>query len=448
MAYRFTLAGAVDSAFGTDGVLIVDDLGGQPLAHPQGLGVQPGGQLLVGARSGVVRMNSAIVEVPRAAGAFVSLPPARILDTRVGNGAVVGKVPGGGVLELQVVGRGGVPVGAADAVVLNVTVTEPTAAGYVTVFPTGTAAPLASNLNFAAGQTIPNLVTVKLGTDGKVSLRNGSAQGIHLIADVAGFYADGEASVPGAFAPLDPARLLDTRTGTGAPGVGKVAGQGVLNLQVTGRGGVPATGVAAAVLTVTVAEPTASGFVTAFPAGVAAPLASNLNFTAGTVIANLVTVKVGDGGQVSLRNGSAQGVHLIADIAGYYLAGTATEPGTFVPLEPARMFDTRVQGHFLPWGVPAFSTFFQDIAGVGGVPAEGADAVVLNLTAVNPLSSGYLTAFPTTVVPPVASNLNFTAGQVIPNLAIVKLSGDDLAFRNGSPAGVHVVADVAGYFIR
>ena len=117
---------------------------------------------------------------------YVGLSPSRLLDTRSGIGAT-GPVAAGGTVALQVLGRGGVPSSGVSAVVLNVTVTEPTASGYITAFPDGTPRPTASNLNFTQGQTIPNLVIVPVGTDGKVSLYNfgGSTQ---LLADVAGYY--------------------------------------------------------------------------------------------------------------------------------------------------------------------------------------------------------------------------------------------------------------------
>lgn len=70
---------------------------------------------------------------------------------------------------------------------------------------------------------MPNLVVVKLGSRGKVSLFN-FAGGVHAIADVAGWYDD-DTGTPGArYHPLTPARILDTREGNGAPAVALSAG--------------------------------------------------------------------------------------------------------------------------------------------------------------------------------------------------------------------------------
>ncbi len=116
------------------------------------------------------------------------MSPARILDTRYGTGAARAKVAEHATVHLQVTGKGGVPVSGVSAVVLNVTVTNPASSGYITAYPDGTSRPTASNLNLVRGQTVPNLVVVKLGTGGKVSLYNGTGGTVDLIADVAGYY--------------------------------------------------------------------------------------------------------------------------------------------------------------------------------------------------------------------------------------------------------------------
>jgi len=73
-------------------------------------------------------------------------------------------------------------------VVLNVTVTQPTWDGTVVVFPSGASPPLASNLNFVAGQTIPNLVFSKVDDQGRITLRNNSFGTVHLVVDLEGFF--------------------------------------------------------------------------------------------------------------------------------------------------------------------------------------------------------------------------------------------------------------------
>ena len=239
---------------------------------------------------------------------FTGVSPARVLDTRSGNGAALGKLVGGSTVVLQVAGRGGVPVSGVSSVMLNVTVTEPGGDGYVTVFPCGSGVPGASNLNYVAGQTIPNLVAVKTDSLGRVCLF--STQSAHLIADVAGYFS----SSGSLFTGVSPARVLDTRSGNGAA-LGKLVGGSTVVLQVAGRGGVPVSGVSSVMLNVTVTEPGGDGYVTVFPCGSGVPGASNLNYVAGQTIPNLVAVKTDSLGRVCLF--STRSTHLIADIASY-----------------------------------------------------------------------------------------------------------------------------------
>ncbi len=126
-------------------------------------------------------------------------------------------------------------------------------------------------------------------------------------------------SVAGAFGSLSPTRLLDTRNGTGAP-QGAVAAQHAVSVQVTGRAGVPASGVSAVVVNVTVTEPTGTGWIAAYADGTTRPAVSNLNFTRGQTVPNLVVAPVGSNGKIALYNGSGGTAHLIADISGYFLS--------------------------------------------------------------------------------------------------------------------------------
>ena len=461
---RFSLSGVLDTTYGTGGAVTIHVVVDHEVIGGGHATVQSSGQIVIatgafnaspsGSDGVVFRLRA--TPVPPAAGSFVSLSPTRILDTRNGTGVPAGAVPGQGSVNLQITGVGGVPASGVGAVVLNVTVTQPNWDGSVVAFPTGEPKPLASNLNFVAGQTIPNLVTVKVGAGGQVTLANNQIPGktLHLVADVAGYYLSGAAVEPGTYTPLVPSRLLDTRNGTGAP-AGPIPGQGSVNLQITGQGGVPASGVGAVVLNVTVTQPNWDGSVVAYPTGEPKPLASNLNFAANQTIPNLVTVKVGAGGQVTLANNQIPGktLHLVADVAGYYLAGTPMLPGTYKPLTPLRILDTRNgTGVEDPGPVLALSeiTLNLEVAANGAVSDRRAAAVVMNVTVTQPSWDGFVVVYPTGTTAPLASNLNFVPNQTIPNLVVVKLGAFSLVnLRNGSTNGtVHLVADLAGYFLN
>jgi hypothetical protein len=111
--------------------------------------------------------------------------PDRLLDTRA-----TGKVsPNGGVVTFDVRGRGGVDA-TAQSVLVNITVNEPGAAGFLTAFPEG-AVPNASNVNFAPNQTVANLALARIGADGKVRIANNSPGSSHVIADVFAWFGPG-----------------------------------------------------------------------------------------------------------------------------------------------------------------------------------------------------------------------------------------------------------------
>lgn len=406
------------------------------LGAGQGVVVVPASTLLV------VYANAP--EPPEPPYPFHPCVPARILDTRAGLGAPAGKVGPQATVSLLVAGHGCAPnAPGVSAVVLNVTVTEPTAESFLTVWPAGAARPLASNLNFLAGQTVPNLVVVKVGAGAKVTLYNNSGA-THVVADVAGWYGDDGSGGGADFMPLAPARILDTRNGTGA-GIGRLGADATLALQVTGRGGVPATGVSAVVLNVTVTEPVSGSFLTAWPRGEDRPLVSNLNFVAGQTVPNLVVVKVGAGGQVNIYN-NAGATHVVADVAGWYGAAGAGGGAEFAALPPARILDTRDGVGAATGKLAGGSTLPVQVTGRGGVPATGVSAVVLNVTVTEPTAGSFLTAWPAGQDRPVASNLNFVPGQTVPNLVVVKVGDSGKVDLFSNAGATHVVADVAGWF--
>lgn len=244
------------------------------------------------------------------------------------------------------------------------------------------------------------------------------------------------------FVPLPPTRLFDTREAP-AP-IGAIPSGGTIDVEVTGRAGIPASGVSAVVMNLTATNTTARGNVRVWPTGSALPNTANLNVSGPDVtVPNLVTVPVGEGGQVSFF--ALSQLDLVADVAGYFIEADSASAGRFVPLDPDRLFDTREAPS--PVGaVPADGTISVQVAGEAGVPATGADAVVLNLTGIDTGTRGFVTAFPGGSERPTAANLNLTGGgDVAPNLAIVRL-GPDGTVDFYAKGGAHLVADVFGYF--
>jgi alpha-tubulin suppressor-like RCC1 family protein len=404
--------------------------------------------VLVVGLAGVGTAESATSAAAAAGGSYVSVPPSRVLDTRYGTGATKGAVTAGRTLALQIDGRGGVPVSGVSAVVLNVTVTQPTATGVVTLHADGTSLPLASNLNYVTGQTVPNLVIAPVGANGKVDLHVAGAGTVQLIADVSGYYTSGVPTAPGSFGSLPPSRVLDTRSGNGAPKGAMTAGR-TLALQIDGRGGVPVSGVSAVVLNVTVTQPTAGGVVTLHADGTSLPLASNLNYVTGQTVPNLVIAAVGANGKVALHVAGAGTVQLIADVSGYYTTDAPTAPGSFGSLPPSRVLDTR-SGNGAPKGaMTAGRTLALQINGRGRVPVSGISAVVLNVTVTQPTAGGVVTLHADGTSLPLASNLNYVTGQTVPNLVIAPVGANGKVDLHVAGTGtVQLIADVSGYVLK
>ncbi|ROP37092.1 Ig-like domain-containing protein [Saccharothrix texasensis] len=236
------------------------------------------------------------------------------------------------------------------------------------------------------------------------------------------------------FVALPPARVLDTRDGTGRAGGRPAAGT-----TVRFHPGVPG-GATAVALNVTVTDAAGPGHVTAWSGEGTRPATSNLNVErAGDTIANLVVVPLSAGGDVGLHTTTT--ADLIADVAGYFVTSSSATAGRLAPLTPARLADTRTGPR-----PAAGATITVRAAGVGGVPPAGAAGVVLNVTATEVAGPGHVTVWPADRSRPTASNLNTTrAGQTIPNAVWAPLSADgSVNLFTSAPA--HLVVDVAGWF--
>ncbi|MFI1524079.1 hypothetical protein [Kitasatospora cineracea] len=262
-----------------------------------------------------------------------------------------------------------------------------------------------------------------------------------ILINYTGNGADIDIADASTLVPLTPARLLDTRDGTGAARA-KVGPDSTLTLQVAGRAGVPAEGVSAVVLNITATNPTGDSYVTAYPHGRSRPSASSLNFAPGKTVPNQVVVPVVDG-KVNLYN-HVGSVDLIADISGYYTPGTAGSRYTALAT-PSRLLDTR-NGTGAPRAkVGPDSALTLQVAGRAGVPAEGVSGVILNVTATNPTDESYVTAYPHGVRRPTASNLNLTPRKTVPNQVVVPVVDGKVDLYN-HVGSVDLIADISGYY--
>jgi hypothetical protein len=406
----------------------------------------------VAATVGVVPAAADVLPDSSAYGSYLPNSPQRLLDTRLNGGAPVG--PRGSVDVTPVTPTGVTPV----AVVVNVTAVAPTSSGYLTAYPEGTA-PLASSVNFAAGRTVANLVTVKIG-DGKFRVYNGFGS-THVIVDQLGVYVN---TTPGArgggYHPLldGPERKLDTRSDGG----GQVPSGYYITVPFRNADFDSGASISAVALNVTVPNAKGSGYITLWDAAVnIPPKASTLNFTAGQTVANSAIVPTScqptgscQDAVVGFYNGSSAAVDFVVDVVGFYDNGTIAGPIRFEPLAaPVRIVDSRTKlGLAGPLGTGGRASFTPPSSVVAdGSPYDPAVGVDANLTLVQPTLPSYLTLWPKTgpLGKPGTSNVNAAAGQVVANHVIQELGQPGNGVNIFNYAGTsNVVVDVGGRFVR
>lgn len=389
---------------------------------------------------------------------YTAVTPVRICDTRAAGPGVTANqcdtnghspLSTSGVINVTVAGVDGVPAGA-TSVVLHVTATATQASSYLTVWPTGQAQPPTASVNWAAGQTVANLVASGVGTGGQVSVYN-YAFSVDVVIDLEGYVAP---STGGLFVPVTPVRVCDTRasqpanqcnangTASGTLGAGTTK---VVNVGSTF--GVPA-GATGVVLNVTATTTSTASYFDVYADGAAVPFASSLNWAAGQTISNRVFTAVSSAGNVDVFNayGTAD---VVIDLTGYF--SPTVEGGGFFPVTPTRICDTRPAG-------PGVASNTCDTNGLGTLaPGEDVDlfgfnpvvsALVMNVTVTNTTAPGFLTVFPdddTTI--PLAADITFAAGQTIGNLVVADLgTSSAFDFFNGANGNTDVIIDVVGYF--
>jgi len=420
------------------------------VAGGQSYAVQP----LWSNRAGTCVLAGLAPPPPAARGPYVPLAqPVRILDTRAPVSAANPRSTALGQREVYGIAILGNPLLPAlsnlGSVVVNVTVTDASQSSYLTLFEADAARPSASNINFGAGQTIANLAQVALGPSGVLDVFN-SQGSVNVVLDVQGVTKSVADSTPhaGLFQPVDtPARILDTRPQyplTPQPSSYQTPLTPGTQIQVMIGGNanvtpvIPAASVGAAILNLTVTNPSAAGYLAVYPIGGTANQFSNINFAAGQTIPNRVITAVSGGG-FSVFNGGLGTVDVLIDVAGWFTnsSGPTATGLSFNAIVSSRQLDTRLS--FNPIGQNTV------LAPALQVLTPGAVAV-FNVTVTNAQAYSYLTLFPDGLALPNASDLNFGPGQTLANMAVVKVGADGrIAFYN-SVGVVDVIADLAGSY--
>lgn len=263
------------------------------------------------------------------------------------------------------------------------------------------------------------------------------------------------ASARSAFTSLSaPVRLLDTRPSSFiGPGnlVGPYPQFAILDVPVSASGTIPTTATAVAVNITSTdsanpfyvqALPTLAGAIGAFSTiNVATPQQIRPNFAIVPIAQGSISIFIPTGGNV------------IIDAMGYFTPSptpTTTAAGRFVPVNPHRVLDTRptqpgpVPAAWSPHKPAASETVRVDVPANAGVPTTGVAALVVNLTATEPVGAGFMQALPTGTAPGQTSNVNYGTGETAATHAIVPLGADGTisVFTSNS---AHIIVDVMGY---
>lgn len=425
-----------------------------------------------------------------AGGEYHPVTPARVLDTRQPTSSPTGARGFGAAnaFDVQIVGAtsisgapSGIPASDVLAVVATITVAGTNRSGYLSAYPSGTALPNASNLNFKAGQDASNLAVLRPGANGKISIdleTDGSAPAAggttQVLIDVLGWFSTSTSGVRGArLISLAPARVLDTRTGVGHAGSLGAGEQIDLTIRGIDSANPPHTdyvpndpNVTGVILNVTATGPTQTTFISLQPdAFTGFPSTSTVNLLANQTKANLVMVPVDASGKVRIYNASGN-VQVLADVVGYFVNGVNDESrtGRIVPISsPFRALDTRVgttarrlgAGQAEPWD---FTGFVQSVK-LGGVPVGDVDSLLMNLTVADlyfpydvPRKDTFLTVYPGPdgSPRPDASALNVINKDqgAVPNFDVARLSTNNVLNVYNDNGFVNYLADVAAVVLR
>lgn len=380
---------------------------------------------------------------------FYPVPPCRVADTRNPVGPLGGPSLAAGATRSFPLQSGacGIPADAA-AYSLNATVVPSQPMQYLTLWPAGQSQPYVSTLNSFDGRTVANAAIVPAGASGAVSAY--ATGNTDLILDINGYFApasgQGNGNNPSIFVSAVPCRALDTRNSTGPLGGPGLPASSTRDFPIPSSScGVP-TGVSAYSTNVTAIPNGSLPYLTLWPTGQTQPYVSTLNALEGDVVANAAIVPAGSNGSLSVYAAGPTDVAL--DLNGYFVpyANTGATKGTFIPVTPCRVVDTRLgAGTFGGPTLAAGTTrTFPISSGACGVPAN-AQAYILNVTAV-PAGGAlqYLTLWPAGQTQPYVSTLNSTDGRVVANAAIVP-AGTNGAVSVYVTDPSDVILDISGY---
>lgn len=405
---------------------------------------------MLAAALAVVIASSGLVAAPQKAEAAITgtaglyVPSqGRIVDTRNGTGGYSTPFTANATRLVQVTGTQSVPASTVTAVQVVVTAVDPTVQGVLSGGASGGSTSALMVYDGGRGGITSNSAILPVGADGKIQLTTQSTT--HVVVDVQGYYTSGNGvTAPGGYHPVDGSRIVDTRTGTGAP-ISQVATGQTLTVQATGVGGVPA-GASAVYVNVMVRNYGAGAFLTPYAADQVRPnVALNFPATSTQAIPLGAQIALSSSGAFKLfLGGASTSVDLFIDIEGYFTPGDSD--GAFTPAT-GRILDTRVAP---ATAVGPDKTISIPVAGQAGLPsvADDLEAAVLNVTALDgQAGGGFARLWPSDKAEPNPfHNINYS-NSTQTNLVTVPIGADGaIKLHNVSGDTVHFVLDIEGFY--
>lgn len=250
----------------------------------------------------------------------------------------------------------------------------------------------------------------------------------------------------GEYVSLTPARIENSVDALGTYAA-PLSGPGKRSYVISGRGGVPASGVSAVAVQVTIANATAKSYATVWAAGQTQPTVSQVSVQPDEDASNVVITALGAGGavEVFLNAGSAD---VLIDVHGYYTTpSSTTAAGSFQVVSPTRLADSRIGLGIGTGRVGPGQTRTLQVTGVSGVPTSGVQAVALNVVMYQPTTLSYATVWDASAPRPAVSNVNAEPLTDTAGMVQVKVSPSGQVSLYNNAGDVDLVVDLAGYYL-
>ncbi len=365
----------------------------------------------------------------------------RVLDTKVGTGGFSTPMEANKYRTIKIAGTAGIPDdGTVGAVSLNATVSGTPDNGILYGRPdadTSRTTMLIYNDN--AGEYVSNTAIVAVSEAGTIQVSTETAA--RLILDVQGYYtANTDGTAAGGFVPVAGKRIVDTRSGLGAPKALLAPGKSV-DIQVTGANGVPAGASAAVVNLLPINSTSSDGYLTPYATGTTRP-DNALHYAPSVNTSIQAQVRLSSSGKMTIYNGSST-INLVVDLQGYFTAA-GTTGATFTP-GVGRVFDSRATGSSI---LAKNETRAIPVAGKAGVPVMGSGitAVVLTLTAAHGGSDGRASVWANGTAEPETTSINFQTDEIRTNTVTVALGANGKINLNNIADPTNYVIDVQGWY--